>query len=148
MLELDKNFSANVLWHKPNLNIHWMTPIPSKGFLYGISGRHQQGAELFCVEVGSGNVQWRDRVSWQSNFQNREINLELFRGSILKINNSYLGLSELGSLIFINLDHTGLELIWQKQLFFAPGTWTLPALSKGLLYIMQNETDRSNGKKA
>ena len=147
MLELDKNFSANVLWHKPNLNIHWMTPIHSKGFLYGISGRHQQGAELFCVEVGSGNVQWRDRVSWRSNFQNREINLELFRGSILKINNSYLGLSELGSLILINLDHTGLELVWQKQLFFAPGTWTLPALSKGLLYIMQNETDRSNGKK-
>ena len=93
-------------------------------------------------------MQWRDRVSWRSNFQNREINLELFRGSILKINNSYLGLSELGSLILINLDHTGLELVWQKQLFFAPGTWTLPALSKGLLYIMQNETDRSNGKKA
>ena len=30
MLELDKNFSTNVLWHKPNLNIHWMTPIPQK----------------------------------------------------------------------------------------------------------------------
>ena len=32
--------------------------------------------------------------------------------------------------------------------FFAPGTWTLPAVSHGLLYVMQNETDRMTGSTA
>ena len=29
--------------------------------------------------------------------------------------------------------------------FFCPEAWTLPALSRGLLYVMQNETDRMSG---
>ena len=44
------------------------------------------------------------------------------------------------------MNEQGVKVLDTKQLFFAPGTWTLPALSHGLLYIVQNETDRSSGK--
>ena len=74
------------------------------------------------------------------------INLGLFRGSILKSSDGYICLSELGTLLKIDLSKEGWEIKGKSQLFFAPGTWTLPALSKGLLYIMQNETDRRTGK--
>ncbi len=71
--------------------------------------------------------------------------MELFRGSLLKLEDHYLCLSELGSLLRVKLDEKGWKIEEKAQLFFAPGTWTLPALSKGLLYVMQNETDRLHG---
>ena len=40
----------------------------------------------------------------------------------------------------------GFKILDTEQLFFAPGTWTLPALSHGLLYVMQNEKDRASNK--
>ena len=147
MLEIGKDFEPTILWHKPELNLHWMTPIYENNCLYGVSGRHQQGAEIFCVDVKSGTLNWKNRIIWQTNLMNREIQLEFFRGSILKVNDTYLGLSEIGSLIQLQLNPQGWKILDHQQLFFAPGTWTLPALSHGLLYIMQNETDRSSGNK-
>lgn len=146
MLSFDAEFKPQIKWHKPELNIHWMTPIVVGDYLYGIAGRHQRGAELFCVNVDSGEIIWRDRVSWETKLMNRDLNLELFRGSILYTQKYFMGLSELGSLTLLELTPQGLALLDHKQLFFAPGTWTLPAISKGLLYVMQNETDRSTSK--
>lgn len=144
MLSFDSKFNPQIEWHKPELNIHWMTPIVVGDFLYGIAGRHQRGAELFCVNVNSGKIMWKERVSWQTKLMNRDLNLELFRGSILYLQKYFIGLSELGTLTQLELSPKGPKLIDNKQLFFAPGTWTLPAISHGLLYVMQNETDRSN----
>jgi hypothetical protein len=147
LLQIDSKFNAKVVWHKPELNIHWMTPITHEGYLYGIAGRHQRGAEAFCTKIDTGREVWRNRISWTAQMMNRELNLELFRGSYLKVNNHYLGLSELGSLVLLKMNEQGFEILDTKQLFFAPETWTLPALSHGLLFIMQNETDRSSGEK-
>jgi outer membrane protein assembly factor BamB len=147
LLHIDSNFNAKVVWHKPELNIHWMTPIEHKGYLYGIAGRHQRGAEAFCTKIDTGREVWRNRISWTAQVMNRELNLELFRGSYLKVQNHYLGLSELGSLVLLKMNEQGFEILDTQQLFFAPETWTLPALSHGLLFIMQNETDRSSGEK-
>ncbi len=145
LLQIDSKYNPQIVWHKPELNIHWMTPIVHDGHLYGIAGRHQRGAEAFCVQLDTGKEAWRNRIRWQTRFMKRELNLELFRGSYLKINDLFLGLSELGSLVLMEMNPQGFEILDTQQLFFAPGTWTLPALSQGLLYIMQNETDRAAG---
>jgi hypothetical protein len=124
-----------------------MTPVIKDQTLYGIAGRHQQGAETFALNLSNGEIYWKEPIVWSQSVNNRMINLGLFRGSILKLKNHFIGLSELGSLVKLNLSKEGWKIENQVQLFFAPGTWTLPALSKGLLYIMQNETDRLSGKK-
>ena len=123
-----------------------MTPIESGGYLYGVSGRHQQGAELFCVKWKTGELIWRSAVSWQENLLGRDLSLQLFRASLLQVENEYLALSEFGSFLRMNLSQKGWKIKQKSQLFFAPETWTLPALSRGLLYIMQNDTDRVSGK--
>ena len=145
LVEFDENFSPKIIWHKPELNVHWMTPIYHEGFIFGISGRHQRGAAVFCVEAKTGLIKWKDRVSWKDTIDGRVLNLELFRGSMLKVNDYYLALSEIGSLVLLDMDENGWDLLGKQQLFFAPGTWTLPALSNGLLYVMQNEKDRASG---
>jgi outer membrane protein assembly factor BamB len=145
VLQIKPDFSYELLWENRDLGIHWMTPIESGGYLYGVSGRHQQGAELYCVNWKTGEVMWKEAVSWQYNLLGRDLNLQLFRASLLQTGNEFLALSEFGSFLRMNLSPDGWKIKQKTQLFFAPETWTLPALSGGLLYIMQNDTDRISG---
>ncbi|MEL0005266.1 MAG: PQQ-binding-like beta-propeller repeat protein [Opitutales bacterium] len=145
VLKIKPDFSYEVLWENRDLGIHWMTPIESGGYLYGVSGRHQQGAELFCVNWKTGEIMWKEAVSWQANLLGRDLNLQLFRASLLQTGDEFLALSEFGSFLRMNLSPEGWQIKEKTQLFFAPETWTLPALSSGLLYIMQNDTDRMSG---
>ena len=147
VLEYDKEFEPSIVWQNKDINIHWMTPVIEDKTMFGIAGRHQQGAETFCLNWENGHVHWKERISWKDNLNNQTLNLALFRGSILKLNNYFICLSELGSLLILEMNNNGWHIKSKHQLFFSPGTWTLPALSNGLLYIMQNETDRLTGKK-
>ena len=146
VLQIKPNFSYDVAWENSKLGIHWMTPIGSKGYLYGVSGRHQQGAELFCLNWKTGEILWKEIVLWQENLLGRDLNLQLFRASLLKAGNEFLALSEFGSLLCMELSPDGWKIKQKTQLFFAPETWALPAISRGLLYIMQNGTDRMSGE--
>ena len=141
LLGFDRKFAPKQIWKDVDFNIHWMTPILADGYLYGVSGRHQQGAEMVCVEVDTGKEAWRKRISWEQEIQGRKLPLEAFRASLLRADDQYLCLSELGSLLWLDLSPKGHRILAKTQLFFAPGTWTLPAISRGLLYVMQNETD-------
>ena len=82
VLQIKPNFSYDVAWENSKLGIHWMTPIGSKGYLYGVSGRHQQGAELFCLNWKTGETLWKEIVLWQENLLGRDLNLQLFRAEI------------------------------------------------------------------
>ena len=146
VVEFDKRFTPSIVWSNQTLNIHWMTPILSGGALFGVAGRHQQGADVFCVNPEDGKAFWRDRINWTQEMGGRSLRLELFRGAFLKVEDFFVCLSEIGSLLIVKMDKKGWKLISKHQLFFAPGTWTLPALSKGLLYVMQNENDRRAGQ--
>lgn len=146
LLHIKENFSTEVVWENPSLGIHWMTPVERNGILYGVSGRHQQGAEAFGLDWKKGHILWKDRITWKQRINGRDLNLQLFRGSWLLVGNRFLCLSELGSLLNVRFSPDGWGIEQCSQLFFAPETWTLPALSKGLLYVMQNETDRMSGE--
>lgn len=146
LLEYDSKFNPKIVWTDKKINIHWMTPVIKNRILYGIAGRHQQGAETFALDLSDGEIHWKEPIMWNQSVNNRKINLGLFRGSILRLNDYFICLSELGSLLKLDLSKDGWRIESKVQLFFSPGTWTLPALSKGLLYIVQNETDRMTGK--
>ena len=90
---------------------------------------------------------WKEAVSWKEHLLGRDLSLQLFRASLLQTGDEYFALSEFGSLLRMLLKPDGWEIKQKKQLFFAPETWTLPALSNGLLYVMQNDTDRLTGQK-
>ena len=49
------------------------------------------------------------------------------------------GLGEFGDLAWLDLSPKGAIIQSRAKLFNAPETWTLPALSRGLLYVSQNE---------
>ena len=133
LLKFDKDFNPSVIWSDETLNVQWMTPVLSDGALYGVAGRHQQGAEVFCINPVNGKAYWRDRIRWREEIDGRILELELFRGAFLKVEDFFVCLSEIGSLLTVKMDQKGWRIVSKNQLFFAPGAWTLPALSKGLL---------------
>jgi hypothetical protein len=63
---------------------------------------------------------------------------------LLAVDGGVLCLGEFGDLAWLELSPKGATVKSRAKLFNAPETWTLPAISRGLLYVSQNE--RGAGK--
>jgi len=104
------------------LMCHWNTPIHHEGFVYGSSGRHDNEAELRCVEWKTGEVKWRVKRT--------------FRTSLLKVDGHLVNLSEYGDLSLIKLNaekHEEVSKYSVPELQYP--CWAPPVLSGGLLYV-------------
>ena len=113
---------------KKAMELHWNTAIHHEGYLYACSGRHSNGAELRCVELRTGKVQWSQRVNE--------------RGSLLWVNNYFIYIGEYGRLMLLRCTSKKLEMISEavpidengSQLVKHPA-WAAPVLADGYLYI-------------
>ncbi len=118
------------------MQCHWNTPIAVGGYLYGCSGRHTANAELRCIELGSGQVLWRQRG--------------LTRTSLLLVDGHFICLGEDGVLRLLKVNPEQYEEVSTIVLRPAgadgkPDTeaeplleypcWAAPILSHGLLYV-------------
>ena len=91
---------------------------------------------------------WREIREWNETLGGRQQPVSIYRGSLLAVDGSFLCLGELGHLLWMDLTPKGYKEISQKHGSFpARESWSLPVLSRGLLYVVQNtrEVTRSNG---
>jgi hypothetical protein len=65
--------------------------------------------------------------------------------SLLDVDGSTLCLGETGSLHWLDLSPTGCKELTRAQLWIAPHTWSLPVVSRGLLYVCQHDRDQVDG---
>jgi hypothetical protein len=131
-VEIAKDFSCRPAWHAGNFGMYWMTPLVRDGCLFGFAGMNDRLAELVCQHIPSGRELWRS-----------DLGGVFGRGSLLATGDGVLCLGESGDLAWIELSRTGARVLERCKLFEAPETWTLPALSHGLLYVQQNEPGRA-----
>jgi len=110
------------------LMTHWNTPIHLDGYVYGSSGRHTQEAELRCVELATGKVQWSQP--------------RLTRSSLLYVDGHFVCLGEDGALRLLKANPKQYEEVWKLVLRTPEGepllkypAWAAPVLSHGLLYV-------------
>jgi hypothetical protein len=71
--------------------------------------------------------------------------MSTYRGSLLAVDGHFLCLGELGHLLWLNLTPSGYRETARTWLFAADESWTLPVLSRGLLYVVQNSRDFVGG---
>lgn len=136
MIEIAPNLSAKSVWKAEKFGAYFMTPVVKDGVIYGFDGQSPRLAELVAHDVASGRELWRD-----------DLGGKFGRGSLLVAEGVFLALGESGELLRLELSREGAKVLQRAKLFHAPETWTLPALSRGLLYVCQN--DRSaDGKLA
>jgi len=143
------DFTPQVLWTTQEFGLHWNTAIHRDGYLYGFDGRNEPDASLACVDAATGKVVWRQTPEWSEVLaqggNSREQTLGTYRGSLLAADGQFLCLGELGHLLWMELTPKGYREISRAWLFAARESWTLPVLSRGLLYVVQNTRDVLTG---
>jgi outer membrane protein assembly factor BamB len=149
LLEIRPDFTHRVVWTTQEFGLHWNTPIYRNGFLYGFDGRNEPDASLACIDVATGKAVWRVTPEWNETLSasgtRRQQLVGVYRGSLLAVDGQFLCLGEMGHLVWMDLTPKGYKEISRAWLFAAREAWTLPVLSRGLLYVVQNTRDLSSG---
>ncbi len=150
LLEVKADGSLEPKWTTQALKAHWATPVARGGFLYGFDGDGQGDTQLTCVDLATGESRWREDLEWTTTLERdgekKELTFNLGRGSLLYADGAYLALGEMGDLAWLELSPAGCKTISHARLFAARETYTLPVLSRGLLYVCQNMKDRISGR--
>ena len=149
LLRVLPDFTHEVVWTTQEFALHFNTPIHLDGHLYGYDGRNQGDASLACIDATDGRVVWREAPLWTETFEQggrqREARVGPARGSLLAVDGQFLALGELGHLLWLDLSPDGYREVSRTWLAAAQESWTLPVLSRGLLYYVQNTRDILTG---
>ena len=145
LLTIGPDMRHRPAWTTKEVGLHWNTAVHKDGHFYAFDGRNEPDASLVCVELKTGKVVWREVPEWQEavDYQGQSLKLDVstYRGSLLRVDDRFLCLGELGHLMWLDLSPQGYKLIQRDWLFFSKETWALPVLSRGLLYVTQNKRD-------
>jgi outer membrane protein assembly factor BamB len=128
VFDIGSNFSIKPAWKAENFGIYWMTPLVKDGCLFGFAGQSERLSELVCQDIATGKELWRSDLGGGYG-----------RASLLAVDGGILCLGEFGDLAWLDLSRAGAKVKSHAKLFDAPETWTPPAISRGLLYVSQNE---------
>ena len=124
-----------VLWtdaekrRNKSMQCHWNTPIYHDGYLYGCSGRHDNNAELRCIEWATGKILWSEP--------------NLTRTSLMMVDGHFLGLAEDGTVLLLKVNPRRYEEVARLEVrdpaskapLLEYPCWAAPILSHGLLYV-------------
>ncbi len=149
LVALGKDGGAKEVWRTEDLGSHFMTPIALGGYLYGATGMNRRDTGLTCIDLSTGEKTWNIAPDLSSE---REVNGELVRvpestdlASFIWVDGHILCQGERGHLLWLDPQPDGYRELARTRLFAADNTWGVPALSRGLLYIRQNEPDKMEG---
>jgi outer membrane protein assembly factor BamB len=149
LLEMTPEWKWKTVWKAPEFGCHWMTPVYHDGHLYGFSGEKEATCELVCYEVATGKCLWKESPTWEFAMPNgQKLPLGFKRGSLLRVDGKFLCLGEWGTLAWLDLSPKGMKILSKFQPFLAEQTWTVPPVSRGLLYLCQSEKDALTGAPA
>ncbi len=143
LLDVQNDGSCREVWRNKILNTHFMTAIHKSGYLYGIDGHGPRNAPLICIELKTGKLMWRHEPAWMAEVVtssgSQSYNLAPALASLLHVDGRCLVLGQYGHLAWLDLNPEGYKELDLTHLFLARQTWAMPALSKGLLYVGQND---------
>jgi outer membrane protein assembly factor BamB len=143
LIEFDETLKSKVVWKQREFGMHFMMPLKIGGHLYGFAGRNPPDTEFKCASLETGEVVWTKDYRWDRDGQVEG----LYRASLLHAGKRIFALGEDGVFVELELSPEGSRVVQRTRLFTAREAWTLPALHRGLLYVVQNSRDEVLGTK-
>ena len=150
-LAIKEDMTYEIAYESRACSSHWTTPILHDGYLYGFANN-----KLSCMDWSTGERMWHQRLMLSAP-QSEDRMLppgqrrggDQYReppgssgfgfGSLIRVDDRFLALGETGLLAWLDLTPEGCRILSARRLFNAKQTWTAPVVSKGLLYVMQNQ---------
>ena len=121
LLKLEPQSVRKIWKDRRVMQNHWATSIYHEGYLYGMDGRHEGGANLRCIELMTGEIRWTaDRG--------------LGRAAFIMADGHLITLGERGHLALVEVNPDRYHEKARIQILGYP-CWTPPVLSHGLLYV-------------
>lgn len=145
LLDILPDGSLRKVWDNQNLNTHFMTAIHKEGYLYGVDGHGPGDAPLVCIELKTGKEMWRYQPIWEEEIANpAKRGAKTWKyisglASLLLVDGRCLMQSDSGFLALLDLNPKEYKELERAHLFNARETWAMPSLSRGLLYVVQND---------
>jgi len=146
LLEITPDFKPKLLWENKQFGTHFMVALHKDGCLYGVDGHGPNDAFLVCVDAATGKERWRTQPEWKDPVGQRQLIMGTYRAHLLQADGKTWMLGEYGHLLRVDLTPDGFAEKQRAWLFAATETWTPPVLSRGLLYVCQNNADARNKK--
>ena len=141
---------GKAVWTNAKFGTHFMTAVVKDGNLYGVDGHGPGDAFLCCLDWKTGKELWRAKPAWQETIATkdgpREADVGTARCSLMLVDGRCLALGEFGHLLWLDLNPKCYRELARTRLFAARDTWTPPVLSRGLLYVCQNQPDGAHSK--
>lgn len=145
LLEVSEDWKLTPVWTAEEFKCHWSQPLLIDGHFYAFTGRNEPDAGLDCWDAATGERKWREEMFWKAEIDGRSFGWSYFRGSLLRAGGLVYALGELGTFSALELTPEGVTENHRVELFSAQQSWTLPAVSKGLLYVCQNQREMKTG---
>ena len=134
------------LWTNRHLGIEFSAPILLGDSLFAVDGRPDRAGAVVCLDAASGSERFRADLDWTErtlyNGAERELSFSIGSGSLLAVDGRLLCLGDNGHLLWLEPRDDGLRVLTRAWLFRANQSWTPPVVSRGLLYVCQNEPER------
>ena len=98
------------------------SPVLVQGYIFGIDG-NLGGGELRCLEVGNGQIKWRQNIGG---------------GTLIAASGYLVALSERGELIVVEASPTNYREVARAQVL-GGRCWVAPAVADGKIYCKNNQ---------
>jgi len=143
---IDKDGSFEPLWKNRHIGLQFSTPLYVDGHLYAIDGRSDRVGAVICLDPATGAELSRTDLAWEETVyyhgSDTSVDMSVGEGSMLYVDGHGLCLGDNGHLLWLKLSPAGATVVARTSLFRANESWSPPALSRGLLYVVQNNRER------
>jgi outer membrane protein assembly factor BamB len=113
---------ATELWRNKNMRSQLGSPVFVRGYIYGIDG-NVGGGELRCLDVGNGEIKWKQNIGG---------------GALIAAGELLLALNERGELIVAEASPTNYREVARAQVL-GGHCWIPPAVADAKIYCKNNQ---------
>jgi outer membrane protein assembly factor BamB len=149
---LQENGGHSTRWKNRRISLQFSNAVLQDGHLYAIDGVPDRGGALVCLDPATGKSVQRTDLVWDEQLEiegkQREIAMGVGEGSLTYADGAFLCLGDNGHLLWLQATPKGTKILARSWLFRARECWTPLVISRGLLYVCQNNRERWSGKKA
>lgn len=146
-VSIGKDGEATQTWKTRKVGLEFANAVEVGGNIYMVDGIRDRGGAIVCLEPNKGIELGRTEIDWSETVtmrgRERELDFGLGTGSLLHLGeDQFLCLTDNGHLLRLKCTPKAATVLNRVSLFHAGETWTPLVLSRGLLYVCQNQPEK------